>query len=222
MNEELKSDNSLQVPQFSRSYRIVALVIILATALLVSLIGVIIYTDSQASVIDLEPTNITDSALTLVWRSDTPYIPQVLYKLADQNWQVDEGAQARYTHHVTIRNLNPDTKYKFKLKGKLSGRELLANITTKPLIAQLKAPDPAYGNIDGLEDNDAIVKFTDPETKVTLSSTLSQSFTYTTDTSSWELLTGKKFIPSELIASVVNPERSYSDIKFSADTFKPL
>src|SRR5688572_25657930 len=106
--------------------------------------------DNNISVNNLTVANITDTAATVVWTSDQPYVSKVVYKKESENWlpifgqlgkpqtgddrdsmltsegsyrEVDGGPKTRYTHIVTIKNLTPNTSYDFRIAGAISGKD---------------------------------------------------------------------------------------------------
>jgi hypothetical protein len=150
---------------------------LLAAILLIAIIVAILSSrDAQMSVRDVEITNLTDTAFTVTWVSDSPYVGQIAYQEGDGYWpaffaQADkkfarddrdielaqdatyvlraEGAKERYTHHVTVRDLKPNTKYAFRIAGAINGHDTrFPYIYTRELITDLNTPDPAYGKVE--------------------------------------------------------------------------
>jgi hypothetical protein len=71
---------------------------------------------------------------------------------------VKDGAKARYTHHVTIRDLKPETKYTFRIAGAINGKAVdLVTPQTLKIVADIKTPDPAYGLVNGVNAKDSFV-----------------------------------------------------------------
>jgi hypothetical protein len=171
--------------QASPRKRMVVAITTVVVAVLVAVGGIVAVLsnqDNNISVRDASITNMTDSAFTLVWVSDTPYIGRVVYQEGDgSNWgalfsqagkavayddrdveldaggnyvQVAGGAKARYSHHVTVRNLKPETKYTFRVAGAINGKATQYNFTTtRKLIEDINTPDPAYGLVEIDRDN---------------------------------------------------------------------
>lgn len=108
-------------------------------------------------------TNVTDTGLTVSWVTDgqtTGFIKygsdkKLSFTANDDRDQVTETTGKYFTHHITVKNLNPTTDYSFKLG---SGGKLFDNngqpyqITTAPTIETPSPPsDVANGTV--LETN---------------------------------------------------------------------
>ena len=63
----------------------------------------------------------------------------------------EKGSQKRYTHHVTIRGLEPETEYEFRIMGRLIGMRFENGVSnevkTQKISEDLTTPDPAYGKV---------------------------------------------------------------------------
>lgn len=132
---------------------------------------------------------------------DTFYDDRDIEQSTDPNvdlkneWTIKEdGLQKRNTHHVTLRNLKPDTEYKFRMGGVIKtitidkDGEDLTTFTTQELIDDIKIPDPAYGKVEGVSDNvsdtiifGAVTDSTNTIVSSSFSTTLSDSSTYSID-----------------------------------------
>lgn len=112
-----------------------------------------------ASPKQIKITNVSDTSLTVSWITETAVTGFAKYGTATnlQSVVLDDRDQASgetktyTTHYVTLRNLNPQTSYYFKIG---SGKSLFDNngqpyqITTAPkIITPPPASDPAYGII---------------------------------------------------------------------------
>lgn len=204
--------------------------------LVVLIAGVLHLRDSQVSVENSRFTNITDTAITLTWQSQDKYIGKVYYAKADSAWSpvlaqwgkqnaiddrdIDTTAQERFTHHVTIRDLEPNTEYSFRVGGAVSGR-LPENSTAKtsPIIETLTTPDPAYGLATNTNTNDAVVIMTlkDDATKA-ISTVLSQNSSYSIDINPLS----RSLTATNLKLEVRNESRTVNDIIFDKPSYKPL
>jgi hypothetical protein len=226
--------------------------IAVVTAVFGLVVGILSWIDSRISVEDLTVTNVTDTAFTVTWVSDSPYIGRVVYQEESKGWsplfaqlgkevayddrdielnsdgeyvQVEGGATERYTHHVTIRDLDPETQYEFRIAGVFNGKTPLQNIaSTMPLIEDIQTPDPAYGLVEGIEaENDTIIIFTDVNSSIDenplTSSPLSIDNTYSFDTNLFA-----NDIESASSISMVIKEKNYRavDHVFTGDDYKPL
>src|SRR5690606_26688942 len=117
--------------------------------------------------------NITDTAFTVTWVSTNKYVGTI-YAKEGKDWQVwqpqqtgeifyddrdvelneigeytqvPEGVKERYTHHVTVRNLKPETDYSIRVGGGLIGKEIHPEVRTGQLVEELNTPDPGYGSV---------------------------------------------------------------------------
>ncbi len=197
----------------------VSLIVGMIFAVCVALVGItmatLLISDNNISVRDMAITNVTDTAFSVTWVSDEPYVGGIVFQDND-NWpllfaqsgksvifddrdveldsqgvyrQVDSGVKTRYTHHVTLRGLKPETQYFFRVTGRMNGKVGdIKSATTQKLREDLKTPDPGYGKIEGQElpaDDGLIVltaagKENEGSPKL-FSTTLSSNNTYSID-----------------------------------------
>lgn len=72
---------------------------------------------------NIQIANITDTQATLLWQTINPVVGKVVYSQSENLTHLksddrDKDTPAkRYTHFVTLTNLNPDTKYFFKIQN---------------------------------------------------------------------------------------------------------
>jgi hypothetical protein len=197
----------------------VSLIVGIIFAVCVALVGITMVTllisDNNISVRDMAITNVTDTAFSVTWVSDEPYVGGIVFQDND-NWpvlfaqsgksvvfddrdveldsrgvyrQVDTGAKARYTHHVTLRGLKPETQYFFRVTGRMNGKVGdIKSATTQKLREDLKTPDPGYGKIEGqdLPTDDGMIVLTaagkeNEGSPKLFSTTLSGNNTYSID-----------------------------------------
>jgi hypothetical protein len=155
--------------------------VVVITAMFVLLIFLVAFvwiwnSDRSISIKDVLITNVADTTATIVWTSETQYQGRVVYApiLGNQvpfNWQLGQeiavddrdalagqDAKPRYTHHVTLKNLQPDTKYYFRVAGNLFGKEaLVRTFSTDAERDSIDEPTPAYGVLTGETDTDGII-----------------------------------------------------------------
>ncbi len=230
--------------------------IVLISALII--IGVLSYQDSQKSVKFLNITNVTDTSFSVVWQSQEPYIGGIVFQEADKNWPivfaqvgkdivyddrdvkldkdanyvlVDQGVKERYTHHVTLRNLKPDTEYSFRIAGAINGytpdisdpQEATVNkFKTKKIIEDLNTPDPAYGLIEGVDSDDSVVILNvleDRTENTILSDTIAPQNTYSIDINPLQI---EEFKASEFGIYIFNSDNVPVPYGFELDGYKPL
>lgn len=193
----------------SRIFYLFILVILLPAIILGLVFSYLKYQDSNISVNDPIVTNITESAFTLTWTSDDQYIGGVVFKEASDSWtpilsqynfehfsddrdvelneegeyvEVEAGAQERYTHHVSVYGLTPETEYEVRVTGAIIGKDPeVGTITTIAINDDLKTPDPAYGFVENVDTSDSFVILWDPAKEVSRSTTVTDSSSYSLD-----------------------------------------
>ncbi|MCA9385546.1 fibronectin type III domain-containing protein [Candidatus Dojkabacteria bacterium] len=123
----------------------------------------IIFTgDDELVVQRIALTNISGQSTTVVWTTDMPTIGSVvvdgveyfddrdLVEIALNEFEYDiEEAKPRQTHHVTIRELEPETTYSFQVHNdsEVFEDQPFAEFTTAKIPDQIRTPDPVYGMV---------------------------------------------------------------------------
>lgn len=107
----------------------------------------------------IEATNISSSQVSVFWQTEQPESGWVTYgasenkldKIALDERDFQNNNEARRIHYAILRNLDPSTKYYFKL---VNEKELIANpqgrafsFVTLPRSSQVSNLKPAYGKI---------------------------------------------------------------------------
>ncbi len=215
------------------------LVIVLAIAL-----GVVYFYKSSKVVkpSELVYTNITDSGLSVVWRTDEEsnsklyirekggkWIKDAFYD--DRDTELDDegkvilkegGETARYTHHVSVGGLKPETEYEIALNGFLmkvtkdkDGHDL-ASVKTGKMLEELYTPDPAYGKVlyeDSKVPNEGIVflTVTNSANDTEKSNMLS---TYLSDIATWSIDVNNFRTPSLDNRIIINNQNDREKITF--------
>lgn len=207
--------------------------------------------DNNISGRDAAVTNLTDSAFTVTWISDTPYAGAIAYKEGNGDWgsffaqsgsntaqddrdvelnssnklvTVEGGAKDRHTHHVTVRDLKPDTEYSFRIAGSINGKSLeISSVKTKKLIEDIKTPNPGYGKVDGVDANDSFIlmfsKLADDASSVLISTPISTNSTYSVDLNPFNLtLVSAK----NLVAKVYTQTENVANFNYTKDDYKPF
>lgn len=206
--------------------------------------------DNRLSVRDLAVTNVTDSAMTITWISDSKYVGKIYYQKGSGSWSrifaqagkevayddrdlelKDNGEYKlkakqpkRYTHHVTLRDLKPATKYKFRIGGKINGKDgLVKEVYTLPLSEDLKTPNPAYGRVEGLDNNDAFIFFVpkalNGSSPSIISTTISNTGTYNLDLSYYR---DEKLEGNDLVAYLKSGKENIAPYQYQKRNYKPL
>ncbi|MBP9758574.1 fibronectin type III domain-containing protein [Candidatus Dojkabacteria bacterium] len=164
MMEESKSPNSL-----SKIKVLVGLGVVIA---LVGVMGVVSMFGvfSKVEIANLMVTNQTSNSASVIWTTDkkadvsvevseTPdfatsimfYDDRDVEEVGVGSYELVTGVK-REIHHVTVRNLDPEKEYYFRLENngnKTSVEE--QTIATTKTVDSLKTPDPVYGVVDKTE-----------------------------------------------------------------------
>lgn len=127
--------------------------------------------DSKSSIVRFDIAGVTDSSISLFWRTDKPVIPRVSYS-KDKNGQFTDIQDARDTrksqterhnHLITLSSLTSATVYYFKIDNVVSvsgdQKPLIFEVKTAPRI-DAGSTAPIYGklvNSAGKSLDDAIV-----------------------------------------------------------------
>jgi hypothetical protein len=212
------------------------------------LIGLLSFRDSNISVRLLNVTNVTDTSFTVTWVSDDKYASNLVYQ-EGESWPIifsqfgksfawddrdvelssegvyiqrQNGLQPRYTHHVTVRNLKPDTVYSFRIAGSINGKEAeVKSVKTNTLFEDINTPNPGYGKVEGIEAEDSIILLasTDPTDEFVrpISTPISSSSTYSVDMNLYDFQ-GKQ----NRAATILSGKDYYLVHKFTSTEFKPF
>lgn len=207
--------------------------------------------DSSQSVKDVTVTNITENAFTVTWRSESEYVGEVVYKEGSGGWmplfaqlgkssaqddrdlelnqegeyvEVEDGPVERFTHHVTVKNLNPETEYSFRIKGKVNGKSAdIGSVTTTAINDELSTPDPGYGLIKNVDAADSyiILNKIDGEAgqDIKLSSPVSDQSTYSIDLNQFG---GKEINAKQIEANVFSGESGEFSAVYPEGEYKPF
>jgi len=231
---------------------ILSLCIALIVIVLIVLIGIFYLTekDKNISVRNAAYSNLTDSAFTVTWISDTKYAGDLIYQQGN-NWpmvfaqsnkthayddrdveinnqgqfvQVAGGLKLRYTHIVTIRNLSPKIEYSVRLAGAINGKDLdLGLIKTNQIVADLKTPDPAYGKITGVDVSDSYIVINDNKAPEDHNRDVSVAISPSSTYSIDLNGTGLTNIKgSDLTAYIYSNNSKISRFNYHQDAYKPL
>lgn len=103
-------------------------------------------------------TNLNDTFFTITWLTREPSTGSVVYsastkdisRIAFDDRDEDNKPKPYLTHHVTVRNLEPQTAYFFKVVsgGKTyQDKNSPYSIKTAPKVAETNSLEPAYGQI---------------------------------------------------------------------------
>ncbi len=211
---------------------------------------------------DILVTNITDTSATLVWTTREPtkgvvYLADSSSKTPVLGtWELDKyydlrdmvpdnlgnkvfgGSINKYTvHSVLVNNLNPESEYVLMLGD---GTRSYANEEGKITIAvntaitpeQIATPNPAYGEIQGLDSSDAVIvaQALDNESQPigTLVSTIvTKDFTYALDLSGIRSADLKNVIPETDVNNITlnlitSEEYDGSILKATSGTHQPV
>ncbi|MEI6462129.1 MAG: fibronectin type III domain-containing protein [bacterium] len=172
---------------------------------------------------NLQITNITDSSATVTFLTSEPSNPYVvvnefnnfsIFNQFNKKFFQDDRSESkdRYTHHVTITGLKPNSKYYYKITTGLKNVETdYPSLETAPVLETLQIPSPSYGEFDKDISNDSIVFLQNPNSQI-LSEVLNESNAFSIDKSNlrdknFEALTLNK--EDVLTFKVINHNSSY-------------
>lgn len=233
---------------FLRKNKIVLGLIVVPVMFVVLLIIVTTISDAGKSVKDVQITNVTESAFAVTWRSDDPYVGNIVYKEGTGAWlplfaqlgrdkawddrdvelnnegeyiEIEEGVKDRYTHHASVRGLKPETEYSFRVGGMINGKGTdVESVTTKAINEELSTPDPGYGHVSGAESSDSYIILTHSNSEEKLSTTLSETSTYSIDFNQF----GLDEVDQTLVtAKIFNLGDDIYEYKYErTDGYKPL
>ena len=107
---------------------------------------------------DLRISNLTDSAVTLSWLTDSTTTGYVLYgetpdtssvstSLGQVALDLRGAAVESETHLVTLTNLKPETSYYFKVVSGVEDESAPQMLTTAPSLSNIPASDTVYGQV---------------------------------------------------------------------------
>lgn len=205
---------------------------------LVSYVVYALYNDSQYDVEQTYLTNITDSGFTLVWTSKNQYAPTLLYKEKGGAWlpilsqrqgksELDDRDRAtpnskveRYSHHVSIGKLKPNSEYEFRIQGLWRGRGFAKTVKTLPLKDKLNTPDPAYGSVSGVHPTDSIILLerSGQQQGPIASAVIAPNQTYTIDLEPFQPVK----TAADLKTTLINRRSILPSYQFKQPEFKPF
>jgi len=229
--------------------KLLALLVIIPVLVVFAFVIYFANQDKNVAVSDVMVTNLTDTGFTVIWRSAIANDGELIFREGEQ-WPILFGQQFstvvaddrvtelnsngsyvrsakplanRYTHHVTVRNLKPDSIYSFRIGGRVDGK-VVANSTlrTKPQLRPTDTPDPAYGKVTGAEFEDTIVVFKSPlegDVKELLSTTTNNQHNFSIDMTS---LSWAQKDASRLNGVVYSGLYTTAAFKYGSKTYKPL
>ncbi|KXK26994.1 MAG: hypothetical protein TR69_WS6001001018 [candidate division WS6 bacterium OLB20] len=220
-------------------------------------------TDDAGAVGNIRITNVTANGATISWTTQRPAAGKVFYSAtpgslpfldrAGKALAVDDrdvvqnhegayaikpdGIEERVTHHVTIRNLEPDTTYYFSVGENLrtfAGEQ--GSFTTGPVSEAIATPDPVYGAVYSFGDlkqpADGIVYYrvyaVDGQNEVSTqdySSVLSETGTWTGDLGNNDTIVNGQDLKQREDASLwveVKSDLGATQYSFPLEDYKPL
>lgn len=220
-------DNKTQM-QASKLTRVILIVL----ALIFFVLLVLYFTESNKGMREVTLSNLTSNSATISWVTDDSLKASVQFS-KNNTWPIlidrlftkdmayddrntkEEGASYVYSseiasdrkiHHVTVRNLDPETTYYFRINGNFKTFSAdLNSFTTLKLDDTLVEPDPVYGKVknyvvDEPEPVDGIIFYrvidpTDASKKSMLySSTISPESSWSGDLSGVRASDGSRFV----------------------------
>ncbi len=164
-----------------------AYILLISITLLFIAIAFVLINTAHVVISNIKVTNLSENSATIIWLSSRPTESKVLVTLnpllleekfliqpdkeilqmrddRDRNTNSPIHSKKRYTHHVTLTHLKPNTTYYYQINTGLINSDNdsveTAEFTTDEVRAQISAPDPIYGKIELDDQNnfqDAIV-----------------------------------------------------------------
>jgi len=150
----------------------------LLSLVVVAIVGIVIF-ESAPEVQNLKITNVSDNSATITWTSSSPRLDSVVYtpegspanqlglfggeRFFDDRDIIQTGSiinyfqlKSRYTHHVTLTNLQPEKEYSFNIVGAIKSTAA-AKFTTGAVLDSLRTPEPTYGVVPSSANDDVLV-----------------------------------------------------------------
>ncbi|MEI6886884.1 MAG: fibronectin type III domain-containing protein, partial [bacterium] len=150
-----------------RGIKFVLLLSLIMILLVLLIVGVSYFTEKNLTVSLLKITNITDSSVTVSFLTNELSNPRVLVSETD-NFNLlnqfnstyfvdDRTSKDRNTHHITIENLKPETKYFFKISTGFKNVDTTYPTLETGLVSDsIQIPAPTYGKFDNVFDDQII------------------------------------------------------------------
>ncbi len=152
-------------------------ILFVVTLFVWGIVGIVSYVKGKNTEINTPlVTNITDTSTTIVWTTNEEIPGSVVVskednigagifaslgrrvfhddrdvvEVASGEYQ-PQGSKSRKTHHVTIRGLEPETLYYFKIKNGSAVKDtyLISNFKTAKTEDKIATPEPVYGEVVG-------------------------------------------------------------------------
>lgn len=101
---------------------------------------------------EIKVSNIADNAFTISWITAKPTTGFVQYGEVESLGETagdDRDAKPRLTHHVTLKNLNPQTNYFYKIDNGAIATQTTAPVTQNPPAV----PEPIFGKVTKADGN---------------------------------------------------------------------
>lgn len=151
---------------------------------------------------DLVISNTTTNAATITWTTDVDANVSVKVDSTGDVFTDPRGATSRQTHFVELTNLDPDTEYTFTIKSNdddyTAENGINFKLSTAPITDQTPVPSPVYGNVSGIDEDDAVIFIvvTSPEPSLPISAVPPPTGNWILDLSSLRKLDGSENISS--------------------------
>ncbi len=221
------------------NFKIIALALVFFLLLFVVGLYVLAVSGVLRDGATVEITNANENSLTVVWQTDTPQTTKLKYiKVEDYkdnlvtnianfisaNTVVEMGlddmpsARIGYTHHLSVGGLSPESEYivwaldhDFPVSKPVFHR-------TKAVNEELYVPDPGYGEIRGIEENDGVLIVGDGEN--VMSTRIAANNTFSLDLNQINTVDNNG-LPLPLDLKILNGTRIYNTT-YVANNFKPF
>lgn len=166
--------------------RYVRLLIIVALPIILAVFFALLYfSETDDGIYNVQVTNLTDNSATIIWQTESSTKGEILVS-EDDSWKFlepvfssketfyddrnlvendelgleysSEIATDRTVHYVTVSNLEPETKYYFRIKGTLKAFQPvdISSFDTKAVPEEISFPDTAYGEVIDLDSDSQV------------------------------------------------------------------
>ena len=253
-----------------RAYLIIS-VILSVLLIIIGVLVYLANNDRKYSAKELAITNITDTGVSVTWFTDeksystllvrkkgeglTDFTPVYAQLTAEKFYDdrdmeqnddgeyvlKDAGQEKRFSHHVSLRGLSPETEYEFAIAGKVGvikrddDGEKFPSFKTFKIAENLKTPDPVYSRVLNLDRTkadpvDGIVYYqlVNPGdlqvSSAFYSTTLNGNSSWAGDLSNVKSAVGDEFksIKETIISVSAKTEVGKADATYLLDEYKPL
>ena len=155
-------------------------------------------------------TNIADNKFAVSWTTKVPTIGEVEYGMVGEKLEAkasdDRGGGTYTTHHITVKDLQPNTQYAFRIlsaQARFDNNGSPYTVATGPSITVTPTAQSFYGKVEGKGAEGSIVYLALPS-GVPTSTLVNSTGNYTFSISTVRTLDLKKYVEYDKAATIVN------------------